>query len=138
MRLVSLKATPMVPWFDSLDKFREVGVYNKGDDGVFVVAEYYGNNEWINEVDPEYIIQESTPKKMVISLPELVQKGQTFNISASYYLDGKYLIYIGDLPVVLSILDCVSEKQISIPISGEFNITSGDVEIDPCKIIVAL
>ena len=42
MKLVALKADPMVPWFDSLSLFQEIGIFNTGEDGVFVIAEYNG------------------------------------------------------------------------------------------------
>ncbi|MGL4751462.1 MAG: hypothetical protein ACRCXB_03420 [Aeromonadaceae bacterium] len=138
MRLVSLKSNPMVPWFDSLDKFREVGVYNMGDDGVFVVAEYYGTNEWMNEMDPQAILDAHKPKVMHLVVPEAVSVGEEFTVAGSYPVDGKYILMIGDIPAGITVSSGAFSKKLVMPTPGVFNVSCRDVSSDSCQITVAL
>ena len=137
MKLIAVKALPIVPWFDDFNKFKELGVFNYHGD-VFVVAEYYGDKHWENEVEPSEIINHNTPKKMKLTLPIIIQKGENFVVSGEYEKDGDYLIYIGDFPVLLSVVSGKINRDLSIPFAGEYTLTSVDVNIDPYKITVSL
>lgn len=137
MELVSLKALPIIPWFDSLDNFKEVGVFKYYED-VFVVAEYYGDKVWKNEVEPSEIIDHNTPKKMKLNLPVIIQKGESFVVSGEYENDGEYLIYVGDFPVLLNVVSGKINRDLAIPFAGEYTLTSPDVNIDPYRITVSL
>ena len=82
----------MVPWFDEPNTFNEVGIFNMLEEGVFVVAKYFGEKEWTNEIDPEYILETHAPKVLALNIPPVVDVGQTFEISGTYKDDGEYII----------------------------------------------
>lgn len=123
MKLVSLKATPMVPWFDSIDLFREIGIFNLNEKGVFVIAEYFGEKEWENEVDPEQVLEAEELKVFRIDIPEKVKVGEIFKVKGGFHQDGEYILLIGKIPVTIQVIDRVFEKDIKIDQAGSYSVT---------------
>lgn len=138
MRLVSLKATPMVPWFDDQLMFNEVGIFNMGEQGMFVVANYFGDKEWVNEIDPQAIIDAHAPKVMTLSVPDMAMAGEAFTVSGAYATDGKYILMVGQTPVSITVTGGKFSRQVTIGSPGVFDVYCRDVQSEHATLMVAL
>ena len=138
MKLVALKADPMVPWFDSLSLFREIGIFNKGDDGVFVIAEYYGEKSWTNIIDPQSVLDDHEAKTMRFDPVAIVTVGTEFTLSGMYADDGDYIVMVGDFPVSVTVTGGKFSRNVTLSQAGVYVATCKTVPCVPSTITVAL
>ena len=138
MKLVALKADPMVPWFDSLSLFREIGIFNTGDDGVFVIAEYYGEKSWTNIIDPQSVLDAHEAKTMKFDPVAIVTVGTEFTLSGMYADDGDYIVMVGDFPVSVTVTGGKFSRNVTLSQAGVYVATCKTVPCVPSTITVAL
>ena len=138
MKLVALKADPMVPWFDSLSLFREIGVFNTGDDGVFVIAEYDGEKPWTNIIDPQSVLDDHEAKTMKFDPVAIVTVGTEFTLSGVYADDGDYIVMVGDFPVSVTVTGGKFSRNVTLSQAGVYVATCKTVPCVPSTITVAL
>ena len=138
MKLVALKADPMVPWFDSLSLFREIGIFNTGDDGVFVISEYYGEKSWTNIIDPQSVLDDHEAKTMKFDPVAIVTVGTEFTLSGMYADDGDYIVMVGDFPVSVTVTGGKFSRNVTLSQAGVYVATCKTVPCVPSTITVAL
>lgn len=135
----------LVLWFDSPEFFNELGVFNLGNDGVWVVAEYTGACEWVNDKDPDEILSVFHPAPLNAIHPAVVLAGQSFELSGSYHQDADIVLFFGDLPVTVTVSGGTFQRQLTIPSAGVYTLAkatlqgSGEpIQVTPTTINVAL
>ena len=138
MKLVALKADPMVPWFDSLSLFREIGVFNAGDDGVFVIAEYDGEKPWTNIIDPQAVLDAHAAKTMKFDPVDVVAVGTEFTLSGTYFDDGDYIVMVGEFPVSVTVTGGKFSRNITLSQAGVYDTTCKTVPCVQSTITVAM
>ena len=138
MKLVALKADPMVPWFDSLSLFREIGVFNLGDDGVFVIAEYNGEKPWTNIIDPQSVLDAHEAKTMKFDPVAVVAVGAEFTLSGMYADDGDYIVMVGEFPVSVTVVGGKFSRNITLSQAGVYVTTCKTVPCVQSTITVAM
>lgn len=147
MRKVSIlcPVDGVIPWFDTLELFSELGVFNLGEEGVWVVAEYMGTCEWVNDKDPDQILSVFHPEPLNAIHPAVVLAGQSFELSGSYHQDADIVLFFGDLPVTVTVSDGTFQRQLTIPSAGVYTLAkatlqgSGEpIQVTPTTINVAL
>lgn len=138
MKLVALKAEPMVPWFDSIEMFREIGIFNLGEQGVFVISEYNGDKEWTNLVDPQVVLDAESAKVMTLKVPEVAAVGAEFTLAGEYAVDGNYMVMIGSVPVSISVASGKFSRKVAMQQPGVFQVRCDAVPCNPSSITVAL
>ena len=138
MKLVALKADPMVPWFDSLSLFREIGIFNTGDDGVFVIAEYNGKKSWTNVIDPQSVLDAREAKTMKFDPVDIVTMGTEFTLSGTYNDDGDYIVMVGEFPVSVTVVGGKFSRNITLSQAGVYVTTCKTVPCAQSTITVAM
>ncbi|MGU5635149.1 hypothetical protein ACV1DV_06310 [Aeromonas veronii] len=147
MRKVSIlcPADGVIPWFDAPELFSELGVFNLGDDGVWVVAEYTGTCDWVNDKDPDQILSVFYPEPLRVIHPDVVMAGQEFELSGSYHQDAAIVLFFGSIPVTVSVTGGVFKRQLSIPAAGVYTLNKASVlgsgaavQVSPTTLNVAL
>ncbi|WP_144431305.1 hypothetical protein [Aeromonas schubertii] len=135
----------LVLWFDSPEFFNELGVFNLGDDGVWVVADYSGERKWDNIKDPESILSAFYPSPLTASHPDFVLAGQPFELTGSYHRDADIVLFFGDLPVTVNVTEGSFKRQLTIPTAGVYTLnkasllSSGEaIQVSPTTLNVAL
>ena len=138
MKLVALKADPMVPWFDSLSLFREIGVFNTRDDGVFVIAEYDGEKPWTNIIDPQSVLDAHEAKTMKFDPVDIVTMGTEFTLSGTYADDGDYIGMVGEFPVSVTVTGGKFSRNVTLSQAGVYVTTCKTVPCAQSTITVAM
>ena len=138
MKLVALKADPMVPWFDSLSLFREIGVFNTEDDGVFVIAEYDGEKPWTNIIDPQSVLDAHEAKTMKFDPVDIVTVGTEFTLSGTYSDDGDYIVMVGEFPVSVTVVGGKFSRNITLSQAGVYVTTCKTIPCAQSTITVAM
>ena len=138
MKLVALKADPMVPWFDSLSLFREIGIFNTGDDGIFVIAEYNGEKPWTNIIDPQSVLDDHEAKTMKFDPVDIVTVGTEFTLSGTYSDDGDYIVMVGEFPVSVTVAGGKFSRNVTLSQAGVYDVTCKTVPCAESTITVAM
>ena len=138
MKLVALKADPMVPWFDSLSLFREIGVFNTEGNGVFVIAEYDGEKPWTNIIDPQSVLDTHKAKTMKFDPVDIVTMGTEFTLSGTYADDGDYIVMVGEFPVSVTVVGGKFSRNVTLSQAGVYVTTCKTIPCVQSTITVAM
>ena len=138
MKLIALKADPMVPWFDSLSLFREIGVFNTVDNGVFVIAEYDGEKPWTNIIDPQAVLDAHETKTMKFDPVDIVTTGTEFTLSGTYANDGDYIVMVGEFPVSVTVVGGKFSRNVTLSQAGVYVTTCKTIPCVQSTITVAM
>ncbi|HDO1327650.1 TPA: hypothetical protein P2Q98_000266 [Aeromonas veronii] len=147
MKMISIlcPADRVIPWFDSPKHFREIGIFNLHEDGVWLVAEYTGDVPWVNDKDPDQILSVFHPEPLSVIHPDVVIAGHEFELSGFYHQDASIVLFFGSIPVTISVTGGVFKRQLSIPEAGVYTLKKASVlgsgvavQVSPTTLNVAL